>query len=176
MVRAKKISELESKPELELTDIVPIVDMSVARRKTKQTTIQDIAEAVDAVPRASKGQAGGVATLDSNARIPAAQLPGIAVTETFNVGSQAAMLALPAQMGDIALREDVSKTFILQGQNPTVLDNWVEFLVPSAPQTLAGLADVDDTIPPELAALVFDPETQTWRPAKLERLTDGGSF
>jgi hypothetical protein len=176
VVRIKKISELEPKDDLKLSDIVPIVDMDVARRKTKKTTVQDIAEVIDAVPRASKGQAGGVATLDTNARIPAAQLPGIAVTETFNVTSQAAMLALPAQMGDIALREDVSKTFILQGQNPTVLDNWVEFLTPAAPQTLAGLADVDDTIPPDKAALVFDPDTQTWRPAKIERLTDGGEF
>jgi hypothetical protein len=100
----------------------------------------------------------------------------LAVTETFNVGSQSAMLALPAQMGDIALREDVSKTFILQGQNPTVLDNWVEFLQPVPPQTLAGLSDVDDTIPPDRAALVYDPDTQTWRAAKLERLTDGGAF
>ncbi len=176
MVRIKKISELEPKDDLKLSDIVPIVDMDVARRKTKKTTVQDIAEVIDAVPRASKGQAGGVATLDNSARIPAAQLPGIAVTETFNVGSQSAMLALPAQMGDIALREDISTTFILQGQNPTVLDNWVEFLIPAAPQTLAGLADVDDTIPPDRAALVFDPDTQTWRAAKLERLTDGGAF
>ena len=175
-MRTKKITELEPKPYLNLTDIVPIVDMDVARRKTKNTTIQDIAEVIDAVPRASKGQAGGVASLGSDARIPVAQLPGLAVTETFNIGSQAAMLALPAQMGDIALREDVSKTFILQGQNPTVLENWVEFLVPTPPQTLAALTDVDDTIPPSRSALVFDPDTQIWRPAQLERLTDGGTF
>jgi hypothetical protein len=175
-MRTKKISELEPKDDLALSDIVPIVDMGVSRRKTKQTSIQDIAEVIDAVPRASKGVAGGVATLDSSARVPAAQMPAIAVTETFNVSSQAAMLALPAQMGDIALREDLSKTFILQGQNSTVLDNWAEVLVPPVAQTLAGLADVDDTIPPDRAALVFDPDTQTWRPAKLERLTDGGEF
>lgn len=175
-MRTKKISELEPKDDLALSDIVPIVDMGVSRRKTKQTSIQDIAEVIDAVPRASKGTAGGVATLDSSARVPAAQMPAIAVTETFNVSSQSAMLALPAQMGDIALREDLSKTFILQGQNPTVLDNWAEFLVPPVSQTLAGLADVDDTIPPDRAALVYDPDSQTWRPAKLERLTDGGEF
>ena len=172
----QKISELEPKDDLQLTDIVPIVDMNVARRKTKRTSIQDIADAIDAVPRASKGVAGGVATLDSNARIPAAQMPGIAVTETFNVSSQAAMLALPAQMGDLALREDVTKTFVLQGQNAAVLNNWVELLVPPQIQTLVGLTDVDDTIPPERAALVYDPDTQIWRPAKLDKLTDGGFF
>jgi len=175
-MRIKKISELETKADLKLTDIVPIVDMDVARRKTKNTTIQDIAEAIDAVPSASKGQAGGVASLGTDARLPAAQLPGLAVTETFNVGSQAAMLALPAQMGDIALREDVSKTFILQGQNSTVLDNWVEFLMPVSAQTLFSLTDVDDTIPPARAALVYDPDSQTWRSAKIENLTDGGDF
>lgn len=175
-MRIKKISELEPKADLKLTDIVPIVDMDVARRKTKNTTIQDIAEVIDAVPQAAKGQPSGVASLGTDARIPVAQLPGLAVTETFNVSSQSAMLALPAQMGDIALREDVSKTFILQGQNSTVLDNWVEFLIPPPLQTLTGLNDVDDTVPAERAALVYDPDTQIWRAAKLERLTDGGAF
>lgn len=175
-MRVKKISELEPKDALKSTDIVPIVDMDVARRKTKKTTIQDIAEFIDAVPQASKGQASGVASLGPDARILDAQLPGLAVTETFNVSSQAAMLALPAQMGDLALREDVTKTFVLQGQNAAVLNNWVELLVPPQIQTLVGLTDVDDTIPPERAALVYDPDTQVWRPAKLDKLTDGGFF
>lgn len=173
-MRTKKISELEPKDNLALSDIVPIVDMGVPRRETKQTSIQDIAEAIDAVPRADKGVPGGVATLDSNARVPAAQMPGIAVTETFNVGSQAAMLALSAQMGDIAIRDDLQKTFVLQGQNPAVLANWVA--LPSGLQTLAGLVDVDDTVPADRAALVYDPDTQLWRPARLDKLTDGGFF
>lgn len=173
MVR-KRISELDPKGNLAPTDIIPIVDSELSRRKTKRTTVQDLINEVNAVTQPEKGAAGGVATLDSGARIPAAQLPGLAVTETFNVSSEAAMLALAAQMGDVAIREDEGKTYILQGQNATVLDNWAILGVTT--QTLAGLSDVDDTIPPDRAALVYDPDTQQWRPAKLERLTDGGEF
>lgn len=174
MVR-KKISELDPKSNLAPSDFIPIVDTELARRKTKRTTVQDILNEVNAVTQPEKGAAGGVATLDANAKLAPAQLPAIAVTETFTVNSEAAMLALTAQMGDLAIREDINQTFVLQGQNPTVLDNWAPILVPSV-QTLAGLTDVDDTIPPEKAVLVYDPDTNQWRPAKLERITDGGEF
>lgn len=170
----KKISDLEPKSNLAPTDILPIVDSELARRKTKRTTIQDIIDEVNAVRQPEKGAAGGVATLDTNARVPAGQLPAIAITETFTVSSAAAMLALAAQIGDLAIREDINTTFILQGQNPAVLENWAPILAPVP--TLAGLTDVDDTIPPDRSALVYDPDTNQWRPAKLERLTDGGSF
>lgn len=173
MVR-KKISELEPKGDLAPTDIIPIVDTELNRRKTKRTTVQDLLNEVNAVTQPEKGAAGGVATLDSNARLQTAQLPGLAVTETFTVSSEAAMLALPAQMGDVAIREDVGQTYILQGQNAAVLDNWALLAVTT--QTLTGLTDVADTIPPERAALVYDPDSGQWRPAKLERLTDGGEF
>lgn len=174
MVR-KKISELDPKGNLAPSDFIPIVDTELARRKTKRTTVQDILNEVNAVTQPEKGAPEGVATLDENAKLAASQLPAIAVTETFTVSSQAAMLALPAQMGDVAIRDDISQTFILQGQNPTVLDNWAAILVPTT-QTLAGLTDVADTIPSDLAALIYDPDTQQWRPAKIERLTDGGAF
>jgi hypothetical protein len=173
MVR-KKISELEPKGDLAPTDIIPIVDTELNRRKTKRTTVQDLINEVNAVTQPEKGAAGGVATLDSNARLNTAQLPGLAVTETFTVSSEAAMLALPAQMGDVAIREDLGQTYILQGQNAAVLDNWALLAVTS--QTLVGLTDVADTIPTDRAALVYDPDTNQWRPAKLERLTDGGEF
>jgi hypothetical protein len=178
MVR-KKISELEPKGNLAPTDIIPIVDTELNRRKTKRTTVQDLINEVNAVTQPEKGAAGGVATLDSNARLQPAQLPALAVTETFSVSSEEAMLALPAQMGDLAVREDNQEVYVLQGQNPTVLDNWVRISqAPIAPSavTLEQLANVDDTIPPDRAVLVYDPDTYQWRPAKLERLTDGGEY
>ena len=175
-MQTKKISELDPKDNPTLADIVPIVDTELTKRKTKRTTIGDIADAIDAVPNTAKGQAGGVATLDQNSRLPVSQLPGIAVTETFNVNSEVAMLALSAQMGDIAIRDDINVAFILQGQNATVLDNWVALPSGSGAQTLEGLSDVADTIPTDRAVLVFDPDTNIWRPAKIERLTDGGDF
>lgn len=92
---------------------------------------------------------------------------------TYNVSSQAAMLALSASMGDIAIRSDISAAFILQGQNPTVLENWVQ--MPRV-LNLADLNDVDGTIPLTESALVYNPGTSSWGPLALAQFTDGGAF
>lgn len=66
----------------------------------------------------------------------------LAITDTFVVASQAAMLALTAQKGDIAIRTDSAVTYILQGTDPTVLGNWV--VLPAAGSS--GLIDDGTTI------------------------------
>lgn len=76
----------------------------------------------------NKGQPNGYASLDSGGKVPSAQLPSLAINDTFVVASEAAMLALAADQGDIAVRTDLTprETFILQGADPTVLANWVQ--------------------------------------------------
>ena len=60
-------------------------------------------------------------------------LPPLAITDTFVVNSQAAMLALNlAERGDVAVRTDLNKSFILQTDPYSTLSNWVELLTPSA--------------------------------------------
>lgn len=76
------------------------------------------------------GVANGVATLDGSGLVPTTQLPPLAVNDTFVVASQAAMLALTAQVGDIAVRTDVTKTFILTASPASTLGNWQEILTP----------------------------------------------
>ncbi len=83
------------------------------------------------IPVAQKGAANGVATLDSSGKIPDAQIPAIAITNTSSVTSQAAMLALTAEVGDVAVRTDLSKTFILQNAPATTLANWIELKSPT---------------------------------------------
>lgn len=78
-----------------------------------------------------KGAALGVATLGADSKIPSSQLPAIAITDTTVVTSQASMLALTAQIGDVAVRSDLNKSFILAGTDPTVLGNWQELLAPT---------------------------------------------
>lgn len=80
-----------------------------------------------------KDQALGYPGLDASGKINPLQLPAIAITETFVVASQAAMLALVAQTGDVAVRTDLSETFILQGSNPAVLSDWVLLQTPASP-------------------------------------------
>ena len=83
------------------------------------------------ISASEKGVANGVATLGSDAKIPQTQLPAIAITDTFVIGSQSAMLALSAQTGDVAVRTDLSKSFILAGTNPATLGHWQEILTPT---------------------------------------------
>lgn len=63
---------------------------------------------------------------DLTGTIPTALLPPLAITDVFTVASQAAMLALTAQRGDVAVRTDVPKAFILSSESPTTLADWKE--------------------------------------------------
>jgi len=86
-----------------------------------------------------RGVASGLATLDAGGLIPTAQLPPLAITDVFVVASQAAMLALTAERGDVAIRTDVTKTFILSTNSPSTLADWKEVLVgAAAPSGTAG--------------------------------------
>ena len=57
----------------------------------------------------------------------------ITLNNTYVIASEAAMLALPAIPGNLAVRTDINKTFILQGTDPTVLSNWIELLFTAIP-------------------------------------------
>lgn len=90
-----------------------------------------------------KGQANGYASLDGSSKIPANQIPSLAITETFVVESETEMLGLSAQMGDVAIRTDESKTYILEGSDPSVLGNWREILTPfTGVESVSGSAPI----------------------------------
>lgn len=71
---------------------------------------------------------GKVATVGADGKIPVEQIPAVAITDTFAVNTEAAMLALNAQPGDVAIRSDISKTFILMAAPATTLSNWKELV------------------------------------------------
>ena len=78
-----------------------------------------------------KGSALGVATLDTDGKLTPEQTPAIAITDTYVVGSEAAQLALTAETGDVAVRTDLHKSFILAGTDPSDLADWQELLTPT---------------------------------------------
>jgi hypothetical protein len=79
-----------------------------------------------------KGAADGVAELDSSAKIPTAQLPSIAVTETDVVADQTERLALDAETGDIAVQQDENQSYILKGSDPSLDSEWAILETPTA--------------------------------------------
>jgi hypothetical protein len=76
-------------------------------------------------------------------KIDPTELPALAITETFPVASQVAMLALTAQQGDVAIRSDLNKTFILSVSPASTLGNWLELKTPTdAVTSVNGLTGV----------------------------------
>ena len=84
-----------------------------------------------------------VATLTGGKLTPS-QIPAIAVTDTFVVSSEAAMLELDAQTGDICIRTDESRTYILQGDTAAELNNWKHMVSPTNYADEAGHAATAD--------------------------------
>lgn len=73
----------------------------------------------------ARGVANGIATLDGSGLIPTGQLPPLAITDVYTVASEAAMLALTAERGDVCVRSDNSTHYILAAEPASVLVNWV---------------------------------------------------
>lgn len=81
---------------------------------------------LDDLPQSAPGQPGGLAgPLDESGYLPSAQIPPIALTNTFVVADQAARLALPANVGDVAIQADNNTNYILQTLPATVNGNWI---------------------------------------------------
>jgi hypothetical protein len=94
-------------------------------------TISDFSTATDARISLQKGAASGIVPLDGSSKISSIYLPAIAISDTFVVASQAAQVALTAETGDIAVRTDLNKSYILKVNDPTVFANWQELLTPT---------------------------------------------
>lgn len=75
--------------------------------------------------------AGNVILVGENGKIDETLIPKIAITDTFSVDSQEAMLAVDAQIGDIAIRSDLNKSFILSAAPASTLENWLELKTPT---------------------------------------------
>ena len=88
--------------------------------------------------------------MDSNGKISDSVLPPLAIGETFVVSSEADMLALTAQRGDVCVRTDISKTYIkLNNNNPSTMADWQVFyssgeVISVNGETGAVVLDADD--------------------------------
>lgn len=90
-----------------------------------------IATAANKISLSEKAAANGVATLDAAGKIPAAQIPAVAMNNVYPVASEVDMLALSAVVGDVAIRSDLVKSFVLSALPASTLGNWLELLSPA---------------------------------------------
>jgi hypothetical protein len=88
---------------------------------------------------ANKDQPGGYPSLDGSGKVPSSELPSVTINDTYTETSQAAMLALAANVGDTCVRPDISATFILSALPASTLGNWVELLFPAPVTSVDGL-------------------------------------
>ena len=94
-------------------------------------TLAKISDAGTAASKNTGTSSGNVPILDSNGKLDTAVLPALAISETYTAATQAAMLALTAQQGDICIRTDQSKTYILSASPASTLANWKELASPA---------------------------------------------
>jgi hypothetical protein len=157
-LRALVQADIPALPESKITNLVSdlagkagiaYVDAGDAAEATARTTALTTALATKA------DLVGGV--------IPNAQIPPLAISKPNVVSSQATMLALVAEEGDVAIRTDVNKNFILKaGGNPTQLADWLELLTPAAPvQSVAGKTGTVALVEGDVANLTTDLATLT---------------
>ena len=75
-------------------------------------------------------------------KVPSSQIPAVATTERSSVASEAAMLALSAQPGDLAVRTDVGTTFMLGQEPASTLANWIALDASDAVDSVNGQVGV----------------------------------
>lgn len=90
-----------------------------------------IADAGTAAAKDAGTGAGQVLLIGEDGKIADSVLPSLALTEVTVVDSESAMLALQAQPGDVAVRTDVERTYMLKSAPANVVANWVELKTPT---------------------------------------------
>lgn len=74
---------------------------------------------------------GNIPIINSDGKLDVSILPALAITDTFTAESEEQMLVLHAQKGDICIRTDENKTYILQNEPATEVSNWIELATPT---------------------------------------------
>lgn len=114
---------------------------SVTKAQVGLSTVDNTADTAKPVSTATQTALDGKADLVGGF-VPTAQLPALAITDVFTVASQSAMLALTAEKGDVALRTDTAKTYILSTNSPSTLADWKEIPAVGVIQSINGQTGV----------------------------------
>lgn len=142
---------LINSPEFTLPDVgtegtyYKVTTDSKGRVVSGQTTLSttDIGGLGTAASKDTGTTSGTIPILGANGKLNTSVLPALAISDTFVVATEVAMLALTAEVGDIAIRTDLNKSFILKADGASTLANWQELLTPTdAVTSVAGKTGV----------------------------------
>jgi len=137
-----------------LTSLAAVVSGAFGRTLLTSADANAAKSSLGLAAVASSGSASDLTT----GTLPTAVMPPLAINETFTVASQAAMLALTAQRGDVAIRTDIGRSFILATDSPSTLVDWKQLTAGGDVTSVAsktgavtlvkadvGLSNVDNT-------------------------------
>lgn len=80
-----------------------------------------------------------VEIIDSSGKINASALPEISITSVNVVADETAQLALDVQVGDVAIRTDLNKSYVALNSDNVDMSDWQELLADSSVQDLSDL-------------------------------------
>lgn len=122
---------MPSRIDLEVVELDPVESLDgtelfhiVAEGNSRRATIQMIRDTVQAI--VEQGQPNGYPNLDDNGKVPISQMYSATIGTVHVVADESEMLALTADVGDIAVRTDEEKRYMLIENDPSVLANWLE--------------------------------------------------
>ena len=98
-----------------------------------QVNISDVQGAGTAAGKDTGTAPGNVVIVQSDGKIDDSLIPSLALTDVFTAANQTEMLALTgAEPGDICIRTDENKTYILKQKPFSTLANWVWLKTPDS--------------------------------------------
>jgi hypothetical protein len=131
---AQKLTAWAQPLNTNLTTLAGVVSGAFGR--TLITSV-DAASAKTSLGLATVATSGSASDITTGT-LPSSVMPPLAINDVFTVVSQAAMLALTAQRGDVAIRTDVARSFILSTDSPATLADWKQITAGGDVVSVAG--------------------------------------
>lgn len=131
---AQKLTAWAQPLSANLTTLAGVVSGAFGRTLL---TSADAAAAKTSLGLAAVATSGSASDITTGT-LPTSVMPPLAINDTFTVVSQAAMLALTAQRGDVAIRTDINRSFILAADAPATLANWIQLTAGGDVNSVAG--------------------------------------
>jgi hypothetical protein len=117
-----------------LTTLAGVTSGAFGRQLLETVDAPEARTALGLAAVATTGSASDITT----GVLPASVIPPLAINEVFAVASQSEMLALTAERGDVAIRSDETRSYILAVDDPSVLANWKQLTAGGDVTSVAG--------------------------------------